>query len=238
MILYANGCSMTYGTELGGETIDNGLITDNDPIFRKQHAYPAVLSKLLNKKECFNDGIGGGSNDRIFRTTMEWTSNYLQHNDGKDLFVVIGWSVPERTEYNIKNRWVTVLPHCSPIHDFQNIIKIHKFHVEHLMDERKDYTASINYMLALQSWFQINLIPFLFFNALHVYWPKIKEIDILRKHINQNRYYRFDDKDFCMFTFCQNYPCGPRQHPLEDGHRQWANTLYRYIIDNKLNETD
>jgi len=239
MILYANGCSMTYGAELGGETVTNGVsVEEHNPDFRKKNAWPSILGKLLKVEKTFNDAIGGGGNDRMFRTTMEWTSNYLQDNDGKDLFVVIGWSAPERTEYRIDNEWINILPNFSPIHVLQNVVELQKFHVNNIMNDRRDYTASINYMLALQSWLQINLIPFVFFNALHVYWPKIKEINILRTYIDRNSYYKFDDRDFCMHSFCQDYPCGPRQHPLDEGHRQWANTLHRYIIDNKLNETD
>ena len=233
MILYANGCSMTYGAELSGETIVNGVPVENDSDYREQHSFPNILGKLIKIENVINDAIGGGGNDRIFRTTMEWTSKYLQNNDGKNLFVVIGWSSPERTEYRINDTWVSLLPHFSPIHALQNVLDLHKFHVDIIMDDRRDYTASINYMLSLQSWFKINSIRFIFFNALHIRWPKITEIQILREHIDNN-YYKFDNEGFCMSFFCDDYPCGSRHHPLEEGHRQWANALYQYIIDNKL----
>jgi len=239
MILYANGCSMTYGAELGGETIINGIgVEEHNPDFRKKNVWPSILGELLKVEKTFNDAVGGAGNDRMFRTTMEWTSNYLQNNNGKDLFVIIGWSAPERTEYRINDEWRNILSHFSPTNVPQNVIDLQKFHVNEMMDERKDYTTSINYMLALQSWLQTNSIPFLFFNALHIHWPKIKEVQILRNYIDRSRYYKFDDRDFCMFTFCDKYPRGPRNHTLEEGHRTWANHLAQYIINNKLNEVN
>jgi len=233
MILYANGCSMTYGEELGGETIIGGIQPkENNPDFRRKNSWPAILGELLNAKKIVNEAIRGSGNDRIFRTTMEWTSKYLQNNNAEDLFVAIGWSSPERIEYRINNSWINILPQFPPIDKLQNVVELHNFHVNEIMNDQREYTASINYMLALQSWFKINSISYIFFNALHMYWPDIKEIEILRKYIDTNNYYKFDNKDFCMFTYCKKYPSGPRQHPLEEGHQSWANILYERIIRN------
>ena len=133
MILYANGCSMTYGAELGGEIVINGMgVKELNPDFRKKNAWPSILGKLLKVEKTFNDAIGGGGNDRMFRTTMEWTSNYLRDNDGRDLFVAIGWSAPERTEYRIDGKWWNILSQFSPTNVPQNIIDLQKFHTNEI----------------------------------------------------------------------------------------------------------
>ena len=107
MILYTNGDSWSFGTELDLET-------------RSKNRYSSIISKEKNMVD-FNISTSGASNDRIVRTTLRdisliqngkdiWSENTQNINVSlDDLYVVIGWTSPTRFEYyNEKlNQWKT-----------------------------------------------------------------------------------------------------------------------------------
>lgn len=240
MILYANGCSMTYGTEIGGEIFnkDDRVLNDMNPTYREKHAWPNVLSILLNMNS-INDAMAGSSNSRIFRTTIDWTSKYLkEQGKPKNLFVVIGWSHPSRKEYKIYDKWLNILPGGRPP-IIKDHLKIYNFHLENFLDELQDSFNTLQCILSLQSWFKINQIPYLFYNALHnEYSNKDDLIQNLLFHIDRRRYFKVDDYNKCMYDEIIGLPRGPRNHPLEEGHNHMAKILYDYIIENRLQEYD
>ena len=90
-ILYANGCSFTFGMEILGD--------DDDTLENKQFAYPAEIGKLLNINQIRNASYCGATNEFIFRKTIE---NLLEMeelgNNPRDTFVVIGWTSINRAE--------------------------------------------------------------------------------------------------------------------------------------------
>jgi hypothetical protein len=49
---------------------------------------------------------------------------------------------------------------------------------------------------------------------------------------NTPRIYRNDS--FMSFVVHKSLPVGPENHPLEEGHKQWANILLNYIKTNDL----
>ena len=81
MSLVANGCSFTQGYYLDDKTM----------------TWPNVLGKMLNTTVS-NLAIGGGSNDRIFRTSTQ----HLHLNQKID-FLVIGWTGIARSEIPLHN---------------------------------------------------------------------------------------------------------------------------------------
>jgi hypothetical protein len=65
---------------------------------------PLTATEILAKKynlDYENQALGGGSNQRIIRTTIE----QLPQLDPKKTIIVIGWSSFERTEWFYKNKW-------------------------------------------------------------------------------------------------------------------------------------
>jgi hypothetical protein len=81
MSLVANGCSFTEGYDLGDKTM----------------AWPSKLGKLLNL-DVHNLAVGGGSNDRIFRTSIQ----HLHLTEDIE-FLVIGWTGIARSEISLHN---------------------------------------------------------------------------------------------------------------------------------------
>jgi len=95
-MLYANGDSFTYGMEILG---DNDRKQEN-----KDHAYPALLAKKLEISEVYNGSFLGAPNEFIFRQTMfELLELENQGYKPEEVLVVVGWTVPFRSEVNLKN---------------------------------------------------------------------------------------------------------------------------------------
>jgi hypothetical protein len=88
MILYANGCSWTWGAGL-------------EESIRDKSAWPAQLAKILNA-DYVNEGAGCGSNQRIVRTTFNWLSKQSQETL-KETLAVIQWTDEARYEYYVPN---------------------------------------------------------------------------------------------------------------------------------------
>lgn len=72
MIIFANGCSWTYGGSL-----ENYFVKDNylDNELRKSLVWPHHLASLFNTSKVHNLAQGCGSNMRSLRTTRDWLAN-------------------------------------------------------------------------------------------------------------------------------------------------------------------
>lgn len=94
-ILYANGDSFTFGMEiLGG----NDRRQQN-----KDLAYPALLAEKLNIPQVVNGSFLGAPNEFIFRQTMfELLELENKGIKPEEMLVVVGWTVPFRSEINLK----------------------------------------------------------------------------------------------------------------------------------------
>jgi hypothetical protein len=96
MSLVTNGCSCTEGYYLDNKTL----------------AWPSVLGKMLNTNVC-NLAMGAGSNDRIFRTSIQHL-----HLDQDIDFLVIGWTGIGRSEIPLHNgSYVKITPFGLSVED-------------------------------------------------------------------------------------------------------------------------
>jgi len=243
MMLFANGCSMTIGWELGGQQIgqDGILVHDLDPIYKEKNAWPKKLADYLNMS-CTNYAIAGSSNDRIIRTTMDWTANYLRNNKAEDLFVVIGWTAPSRVEFRINQVWRDLLPYSGTKE--KNLQKIYNFYTRYIHDDDADNIRTVINILSLQSWLKTNKIPYLFCNCfyadgLNIDYSTFSDISSMINYIDSARYYGdYNDPLVAMQRVCRGLPKGPGGHPLIEGHDKWATILYQYIKENRLLKHD
>jgi len=93
-ILFANGCSHSYGAM---------SVPTPDPIAYINNSVSAFLAKSLGY-DLVNHAQIGGSNARIVRTTKKYCNNYIkEHNNVDDLFVLIGWTELQRYEISLPN---------------------------------------------------------------------------------------------------------------------------------------
>jgi hypothetical protein len=96
MSLVANGCSFTEGYDLSDKTM----------------SWPFRLGKMLNT-DVHNLAIGGGSNDRIFRTSVQ----HLHLTQDID-FLVIGWTGIARSEIPLHNgSYLRIMPNGISLED-------------------------------------------------------------------------------------------------------------------------
>lgn len=137
--LYANGCSMTEGCELGnnkfgfdekahycGPYTNRKFLEDikkpnknHDPVnhrkYMAENSWPNRLRAKLGIESYTNDGYSGASNFRIVRTTMASVNELLKTYQAEELLVVIGWSGFSRYELFYENAWWTLSPTFSKI---------------------------------------------------------------------------------------------------------------------------
>jgi hypothetical protein len=94
MILYANGCSWTWGS---GEKANHKPKEERESLL-----WPHFLGQFLNAEKVVNNSLGGGSNPRIFRTTFDWLSKQTTQDLSK-VVAVIQFTEISRYEIYVPN---------------------------------------------------------------------------------------------------------------------------------------
>jgi Family of unknown function (DUF6071) len=207
MLLYVNGCSMTFGEELGPR---------GDPICNTR-AWPRYLGEMMNVP-VRNDARPAGSNDRIVRTTVNFIAHYLTEHPAEDLRVVIGWTKAMRREFHdVENdRWYDFIPS-----DPQSAGPLTPVYCPDFCSTVEATGRYFVQLLTMQSFLIQHKIAYVFFAAL-----RGERDPVLQRLIDTSRFFRGDDT-FMAWAVRHEYPFGPNQHPLEDGHRAWAALMYQ-----------
>jgi hypothetical protein len=91
MHLFTNGCSWTYG---GALELDDAACEQE----RLAVTWPGRLAKKLNATFT-NIATGGGSNQRVVRTTIDWIYDNKDFIKNEEVMAIIQWSDPSRFEY-------------------------------------------------------------------------------------------------------------------------------------------
>jgi Family of unknown function (DUF6071) len=218
MLLYANGCSMTFGDEMGPPF---------DPICN-QSAWPQHLGNLMGIP-VVNGAAPGGSNDRIFRLTVKFIAQYLTQHASRDLRVVIGWTFPIRREFHDAecNHWYNFTPRNS-----RSAGPLTPVYCPTFCSEEEAIGRYYAQVLAMQGLLKEQGIAYTFFNAV---WPEESEEPQQNcqwfppeyvQLIDTSRYF-LPDFHFGGWVRQHNYPCGRNNHPLHDAHRDWASAIYQ-----------
>lgn len=115
--IYVNGDSWSAGDIVDPELFPNQpwhvMHPDNKP-YRTARVWPKFLGDRLDVN-IINNSHAGASNDRIVRTTVNDILGIIQKVDPSELFVLIGWTSPERKDFFYDNgrdnrAWDTVYP--------------------------------------------------------------------------------------------------------------------------------
>ena len=100
-IILCDGDSWTAGDivdpEIFGDQLEHVNHPDNIP-YRLPRVWPHKLGKLL-EVEVENISVAASSNDAIVRRIVENVLDILKVYDSSDVFVIIGWSSPERKDF-------------------------------------------------------------------------------------------------------------------------------------------
>lgn len=269
--LYVNGCSWTAGDELNFDTKltnyvtsigygiadnkcdftdENGIIKGHLSEFYNKFNWGFHLSQLLNVNDYINDAVGGGSNERILRTTIEFLMNCSEEYK-KSLLVVIGWTSSDRREVFInKTRTYEKLQGgfefsktiSEPSKISNNLMKeydtYHSLYYEHMysyFDSVMKYSQQIYSMVNLLE----NLkIKYIFFNSIETF----ADIDGVgdSTHLKNFFEWRYNNKNIISYPDMQEfvrhygYDLGPLMHPLTEGHEAWGDFIYNHIKNNNI----
>lgn len=256
MIYYANGCSYTWGGTLykfeGIDELTNKRYhlpsepTHRINLERLKVVYPHHLGRLIGAENTINESLGGGSNYRIVRKTLEYFNNLLLNDvDISNHFVTIQWTEPSRKEFfdEITESWVHLLNKtliCENNPKNTNLFfDTHKFYYKYLQSDLLDFQNFIAHVYLLGNFFTMHKIPYLFFmhaDFLHPYIQhnKIMSRDNFRKLFEKFNWINNDCLNCFMYKSGIEDLLPEGSHPSQKGHIQWANLVYQYLKTTKI----
>jgi len=197
-----------------------------------------------------NLAMGGGSNERIFYTTIEYLN---QHNPDT---IIIGWTSTERFMLPANNGSRIVI---TPIHSFDENLggdesDIAKFYYQHCHNEYSGLERTLNYIIHLQKVCELRKIKMLNFTS---FLPPLTEKYLLE--ISKQAFMSRTDKDiermgikhnynrlislincinkdlwikefwYSMAEHCKDFPMTKDGHPGVEGSNHWAQLIRDFL---------
>ena len=174
-LILCDGDSWTAGDIINPELklINENHANVNDPLndsYRLPKVWPHKLGKLLNI-DTLNIAHAGSSNDAIVRRTMRKVKELLLDYEAKDLFVIIGWSSPERKDFYYTGEWdawETIQPvsNYQPIPD-KDIDTFYEIYRDKFWNEQEYVERYIQQNLLLHYFLKEHNVKHLFFDAFY-----------------------------------------------------------------------
>ena len=260
MFLYANGCSMTFGSELMGDDDNLTVVSELLNQKRLRQAWPGRLAEKLGCEGHHNDAVGGCTNEMIVRNLLVWiTQEWLEKGkDPKELFVVLNWTQITRWEFFFDDVYDTLFSGHDPFDnrpkDFKRFwarfedygcgdpwLGWRKFVVQVVQVQAFLENQGIQYAMGfgvvsparmVMKWLKEYNSP-----TLMVEYFKFAEL------VNKRRFMGFYGKDsgMCQFLYQNGWTdddLAPRGHPRADGHEAWSEYLKLWIRSERLMEPD
>jgi hypothetical protein len=279
--LYVNGCSWTAGNELDEDPIfveqlakrgmtlhpaeNHGVVNvkdSNDNIvgvaaeFWNEFTWAKNLADKLNLT-LVNDSTGGGSNDRIVRTTIDYVRNLTPEQRNSTL-IIIGWtlsirneicvkdnqSVPNWYRFNATRKFSETLTgdHTLSLAQIEQIDKIYKLWMTEVFNDYERVQSYFQGVYVLSNLLENLGIQYYFFNALPL-WFQIS--DDMHEQIQNdfgswlswhNNHTNIQDIDSTMLYFVREnkYKVAPYGHPLVEAHSAWSDHLGEVLKDIKI----
>jgi hypothetical protein len=234
--LYTSGDSYGFGAELGPAHYS---VFDE---YRRKHCYSGLISDTLKIEEYQNTSTPGGSNERVYRLLVTDIPKLLTKYKPEEIFCTLTLTSAIRREFcdNYEN-YMIFLPHQQPapksMPEYAHMNNLWEILIKDFNNDKGIYTYNFMINLAIQNLLKQLKIPYLITYSMLSSW----EQDIENRNItpdqfsllyNTPRIYRNDS--FMSFVVHKSLPVGPENHPLEEGHKQWANILLNYIKTNDL----
>lgn len=233
--LLCDGDSWTAGDIVDPKLFGNDLSKVNDVRnrdYRLPKVWPHKLGKLL-KRETINSSVSGSSNDGIVRRTIGNVLYLINKKNVKpeDIFVIIGWSSPERKDFYYKGEFdsmETFYPHeLNKKYGSSELDEFHKLYISYFWNPEEYLIRYIHHNLFLHSFLSSYGIPHKFFNSFYEIenngiFHQFNLVEELKKHflffnektIDDNQLYEYKiildefnslfEKTFFSKTF-QNY---------------------------------
>jgi len=223
--VYSNGCSYTEGCGL-----------DNP----EKERYSKFLADKFGAED-INQSEGGGSNQRIFRTTYDWISE--NQNKLKDTFFVLQLSYPVRNEIWVSRTWLDTETlstfYGNKSHWFgsqfghdgytawehserDTSVDKDKFNFNYIPDNRTASEITCRYVISLQSFFKINNIKYIFFEGARDPEGKLIKTTNTAKLVDFDYFYQ---EPFLGSAGNRVTECN---HPNAEVQIEWADKLYSF----------
>jgi len=232
-MLYANGCSFTYGTGLAN----------------KETAWPYELAELLgfDRQETKTEADRGVSNFYIVRTAIKTISDMLAN--GERPFVAIGLTTPNRKEHFIEDK--NLLIHNIPAIEYHGNIrldantnddlkKLNELYMKHFWSPVYDFHQYLINVITLQNFLKNAELEYVLFNSLNL-TPnlidptrfsdicKTYEMENVMKQIDMQ--YLYEDQTFFTYMYDLNlyYDIEGDEkflHPNDVAHKDWAKIIF------------
>ena len=242
-MLYANGCSFTYGTGLAD----------------KSKAWPFELAERLglDRSDTITEAQRGVSNQYVVRNTITTVSDLLA--EGKKPFCAIGLTAPSRREHFIEA--TNTLIHNVPAHEYHGNIMLDEqtnrdidlfntLYMKHFWSPVYDFHQYLIHMLTLQNFFKNAGLEYVIFNSLNL-TPNlleptkftelceqadmanvVKQLDMTRLYEQQTFFtYMHDNELYFKTEGDERY-----MHPDEQAHADWADILLEDINKTRAGE--
>jgi hypothetical protein len=209
MSILAVGCSFTAGAELPNPA---------------ESAWPNLIAKL-NNRSVKNLGLGGASNDRIFRLVVEETAQ--QRFD----LVIVQWTEPSRMEiWNSRQRNAMDV-NIGKMHSQQFGLNWLETYYQHHYDDFHAHRKWATQILSLQGYLKSIDQPYVMvsLNGLDqkLYTGAWNSVQYLWDGVDTMYYPGWPFEGITMWQ--GNCPKGPGGHPLELGHERIAEKINEHI---------
>lgn len=269
--IYVNGCSWSAGDEIDTDDKFKNYLKKNNFKLSEENNWDiydnknnligyasdyynlfnwgGILKNKLNCKNYINNSIGGGSNQRILRETLNFIVNYPEH-ERENLLIVIGWTCADRNEiyFKLNNNWERFNPvikfsdsldsHKINLIDSKILEKYDNFHYDYnelIFDEYERLDTYLKQIYQLSNTLENLNIKYYFFESftyLGGMVPSLEnKIQDFQTWIN---WYHTNDrilKETNMLNFVNEnkLKIGKFLHPLIDGHEKWGDYLFEKI---------
>jgi hypothetical protein len=219
-LLYTNGDSWTFGEEIPE--------TSDAEVTRYYNTWPWHLCQLTEIPLCYNDAVGGGSNDRIFRRTTEFIFKWIgKQKNPKDLTIILGWSTPERTEVSLKDRHCRITTNAvldstaSQVRKYQNVYYS-------VYNDDQGILKQIRYMLTLRMFCQNLGITYYDFIAMGDQPEIYNNISVDKFNVPLTNLY--GPNTWKKHVFLNNDPVYAHGHPTIETQKIWAEHLKEFFF--------
>ena len=207
-----------------------------------------------------NLGVGAGSNDRIFNTTIEFLNqNFID-------IMIIGWTSHNRTFFNYKDGTKIIICNDRAFNDTHGVKSqypdIVKFYYQHIFNEYVQFRNTLEYMVHLQNYCELSNIRLINFLSVpnkedfseeslkkissHAFMDRSTEqlikngilhnTNILKSLIAKLKPINWVNNSvfFSMSEHCKDFPTDKIGHPDVEGSEHWFKTIKNYIdtVDN------
>lgn len=245
---------------------DGGHDRHHKPInvaYREKHRYLGLLCERYNA-ELIDLSTAGISNDTIYRILVDYLieNDYLHGRDTSDLFISIGWTSPERTEFFYEKKWggdnYAMFGPWSMDQKYDNpdlstFFNLYYKYFSHPVEYMRRYILMIYNLELLLKKYKIRYIMHqAFYHHIHKMMRQWDDQTYLRSNldiISAADKRMFDLIDPILFVN-KNDEEGTAHHtmiklggkdnvfevwhPNAYGHRLWAEYLIKYIEDNNI----